>query len=185
VIRQWPPGAKPLTRLPPKCPTPATHHVGGHARLVEEDQAPEGDHRLHDPPDRPRIYDVRPQLLASVNAFFEADPAARVEPAQHPDVRLDAVLGQQPLSDLDEDQVGFSLDQAQQPSLMGRQARTAVATCRSCPPSPFAQRPQPADRRRNPNPIPPRRRPTRQSLPLNRSDHPLAQVLLICSAHPC
>src|SRR3546814_9407671 len=62
--------------------------------------------------------------------FFEADALTGEEPAQHPGVGLDAMLGQQPLGHRRQRQIGLGLDQRQQPGPMRRQPRAAVPALR-------------------------------------------------------
>jgi hypothetical protein len=48
----------------------AANHIGGHARLVDEDQSAPGEQGLARTPMLACFYDIRPKLLGSVNAFF-------------------------------------------------------------------------------------------------------------------
>lgn len=143
----------------------APDHVGGDAGLVEEDQALGTERRLHRPPCLAPRDDVRPELLGGVDAFFEADPVACEETAQHPGIGLHPMLRQQALGDREQGQVRFRLDRRDAPTL--------------------SQRLKPTHRRCVADPIAPGRLTSRQTLILDSSDHTIAQILRIRSRHPC
>ena len=60
----------PLGPFTARCPAVTAHHVGGHAGFVEEDQPVLRQFPLACPPFDARGRNIRPQLLAGVNAFF-------------------------------------------------------------------------------------------------------------------